>query len=152
MPKQIYFAGPLFTQAEWQWNKELARQLRNEKLIVLLPQETAQPMLQGVKAFDAHAIFAENLRNVEKCDCVMAILDQPDPDSGTCWECGYAYGLKKPIIGLRTDLRGVGDDPNSGLNLMLSQSCRTIIKVPPAEREDVKWIANQIRAAITNLK
>ena len=31
-------------------------------------------------------------------------MDGPDPDSGTCWECGYAY-RKKPVILFRTDFR-----------------------------------------------
>ena len=31
-------------------------------------------------------------------------MDGPDPDSGTAWECGYAYG-KKPIVLVRTDFR-----------------------------------------------
>src|SRR6516164_2313015 len=45
----------------------------------------------------------------------------PDPDSGTCWECGYAY-QKKPVIVFRTDFRA-GDEPGKApFNLMLSES------------------------------
>jgi nucleoside 2-deoxyribosyltransferase len=35
----------------------------------------------------------------------MAMMDGPDPDSGTCWEVGYAYRSKKPIVQVRTDSR-----------------------------------------------
>jgi nucleoside 2-deoxyribosyltransferase len=31
-------------------------------------------------------------------------MDGADPDSGTCWECGYAY-RKKPIVVFQTDFR-----------------------------------------------
>ena len=35
---------------------------------------------------------------------VVANTDGPDPDSGTSWECGYAY-RKKPVILFPTDFR-----------------------------------------------
>jgi hypothetical protein len=31
-------------------------------------------------------------------------VDGLDPDSGTAWECGYAFG-KKPVVLVRTDFR-----------------------------------------------
>jgi len=33
------FAGPLFTQAEWRWNKELAASLEHKNCTVILPQQ-----------------------------------------------------------------------------------------------------------------
>ena len=42
---------------------------------------------------------------IDRCDAVVAILDGPDSDSGTCVEIGYAAGESKPIIGVRTDFR-----------------------------------------------
>ena len=51
----------------------------------------------------------------------FAIMDGADPDSGTCWEVGYAYG-KKPIVLVRTDLRRNEGSGGSGYNPMLTQS------------------------------
>jgi hypothetical protein len=75
---------------------------------------------------------------IDWCDVVVACMDGPDPDSGTCWECGYAY-RKKKIICYRTDFRSatehaaVGQDmdaPVKGLapfNLMLSESADVLV-------------------------
>jgi nucleoside 2-deoxyribosyltransferase len=43
------------------------------------------------------------------------------PDSGTCWEVGYAYG-KKPIVLVRTDMRRNANSGGSGYNPMLTES------------------------------
>ncbi len=53
---------------------------------------------------DAAGIFATDVRGIDWADALVAIMDGSDPDSGTAWECGYAYG-KKPIVLVRTDLR-----------------------------------------------
>ena len=107
----IYFAAPLFTQAEWVWNAQLRDELEGRDIRVLLPQDGAWPMIRGAEPFDAAAIFARNVASIAASDIVLAVLDQADPDSGTCWECGYAHAVGKPVVGLRTDLRPGGDDP-----------------------------------------
>lgn len=129
MSKRIYFAGPLFTQAERSWNAKLAARLRAAGHIVDLPQEQAQEIVKstdGLTAEERAALYGASISSIERCDVVVAILDGPDADSGTCFEMGYARALSKPIIALRTDLRFGGDDPSSGLNLMLSQSARVL--------------------------
>jgi nucleoside 2-deoxyribosyltransferase len=141
---RIYFAGPLFTQAEWQWNAKLAAELRVRGVEVLLPQETAAPMLNGTEKLDAGKLFRTNIEDIEKAAVVLAVFDQADPDSGTCWECGYAFKAGYPIIGLRTDIRGGGDDPGQAVNLMLSQGCKEFIAVPLNKRDDLAWVAEQI--------
>jgi nucleoside 2-deoxyribosyltransferase len=148
---RIYFAAPLFTQAEWRWNKHLADELSTLNLEVILPQNRAEPMLSGKEEFNAHSLFVENITAIEQSDIILAIFDQADPDSGTCWECGYAYKLGHPIIGLRTDLRRLGDDPNASVNLMLSQSCAEFVELPFDKREDVLWIARQVDEAVKRL-
>jgi len=149
----VYLAGPLFTQAEWQWNKLLASELRNLNLDIILPQETSQSMLSGTESFTAKRIFSNNLSDIERADVVIAILDQPDPDSGTCWECGYAYNLRIPIIGLLTDLRLLPNAPEgaASLNLMLEMSCKEILKIPSTNREDVVFIAAELAKIINTV-
>ncbi|MDT7541924.1 MAG: hypothetical protein QOE33_1828 [Acidobacteriota bacterium] len=143
--KRIYFAAPLFTQAEWMWNARLAEELRARGIEVLLPQETAAPMLNDPSKFDAQKLFETNIEEIDKAKVVLAIFDQADPDSGTCWECGYAFKAGYPVIGLRTDIRGGGDDDKSrGVNLMLSRSCRVFVLVPLGKREDLAWVAQQV--------
>src|SRR4051794_20621511 len=96
---RVYFAGPLFTQAEWQWNQQLRAALVDRQFDIFLPQDRAGPMLTGQQPFDPNTLFLGNVAAIEQADVVLAVLDQPDPDSGTCWECGYAYHLGRPIFG-----------------------------------------------------
>ena len=146
--KQLYVAGPLFTQAEWTWNSRLAAALR-VRYDAVLPQEAAVHMLTGAAPFDAGELFRVNVAAIERVDVVIAILDGADADSGTSWECGYAYKLGKPIIVVLTDLRRSGDDPGAGVNLMLSQSCRKpLIVLPLGKRDDFEWVVEQIAAAL----
>lgn len=146
----VYLAGPLFTQGEWQWNAHFAAELRARSLELIVPQERAEPMLQGIEKFDANLLFRENLASIDRAKVVVAILDGADADSGTAWECGYAYKSGKPIIGVRTDIRAGGDDSSAALNLMLSVSCAVLVKVPFAKRTDVAWVADQVHAGVVS--
>jgi nucleoside 2-deoxyribosyltransferase len=148
----IYFAAPLFTQAEWQWNQRLATELQTRGLNITLPQSSAYPMLKGEERFDAQNLFQSNLAALEATDIVLAVLDQADPDSGTSWECGYAFKAGRPIIGLRTDIRGGGDTPEGSVNLMLLRSCKEFINVPLSKRDDVEWIASEVINAIARIR
>jgi nucleoside 2-deoxyribosyltransferase len=144
----VYVAGPLFTQAERRWNAEFARQLRSLKYDVILPQEGARQMLNGSEKFNPHKLFTAAVDSIERCNIVVAVLDGADPDSGTCWECGYAWKAGRPIIGLRTDLRPGGDDLKRPVNLMLARSCSEFIAIEPSEvsiRKVVKLVHETIQ-------
>jgi len=78
------------------------------------------------RASAAQAIFEADVAGLEGAEVVVANMDGSDPDSGTCWECGYAY-KKKPIILFRTDFREAGDVPGSPFNLKLSASAAKVI-------------------------
>ena len=119
MKMVIYFAGPLFTTAEREFNAALALDLRREHE-VLLPQEW-----QDLKTPPKTA-FASDVRAVDSADVIVANLDGPDPDSGTCWECGYAYAREIPIVLYRTDFRAITDG-QAPFNLMLSESATELI-------------------------
>ncbi len=146
-----YLAAPLFTQAERRWNAELAKLLRARGCRVILPQEKAEKMLTGKIKFDAQTLFDHAVNSLEKCDVVIAVLDGPDPDSGTSWECGYAWKLGRPIIGVRTDLRPGGDDPTLPVNLMLGRSCQRLLKVDRSMKT-VKAIADQIDVILRTVR
>ena len=55
---------------------------------------------------------------------MIAIIDGADADSGTAWEMGYATGLKKTVIALRTDFRTTGS--HERVNLMLEQASKVV--------------------------
>src|SRR5829696_6291518 len=120
---RIYFAGPLFTSAERAWNMALASALRAAGHEVFLPQEQEPGR-------DAAGIFGTDVGGIDWADALVAIMDGSDPDSGTAWECGYAYG-KKPILLVRTDSRTqTGSD--APYNPMLTEPATTRLDLPLA--------------------
>jgi nucleoside 2-deoxyribosyltransferase len=143
----IYLAGPLFTAAEREWNERLAKALRARACKVVLPQVEAEPFITP-QSVDFAAIFASCLENIRTSDAVVAIFDGTDVDSGTAFECGYAYATGKPIIGARTDLRSAGEE--NGVNAMLSRCCRQVVYVPAFKTGD--QLADAILAALNPQK
>ncbi len=78
------------------------------------------------------AIFRKDLAGVDWADAVVAIMDGADPDSGTCWECGYAYGVGKPVVLFRSDMRASGDTEEMPYNAMLLGAADAHIELPLA--------------------
>ena len=143
---KAYFAGPLFTLAEKQFNLAMKRALeaRVDGLCVDLPQLFGDPSAKG-EAF-LESAFHHCIRSVESCDIMIAVLEGTDADSGTCIEMGYAHALKKPIIGFRTDTRQQEDH---GLNLMVARICSKLV-LAPGESDPAK-LADLIAAAVEEL-
>jgi nucleoside 2-deoxyribosyltransferase len=125
---KIYFAGPLFSSAERSFNVRMGKLLEKSRHEVWLPQE------HEPRKKDARLIFLKDVEGIDWADVVVANMDGADPDSGTCWECGYAYG-KKPVIVFRTDFRAAGDTASATYNLMLSESATARIDLSFATEE-----------------
>ena len=144
MKKTIYFAGPLFTQAERMWNLRLSETIKTLRtdLEIFLPQKIDKEAIVNGK-LDFGKIFRICIDGIDNSDIVVAILDGSDSDSGTCFECGYAFSKRKPIIGIRTDIRG-GED--NGLNAMLNHSCNSVIHYESsgAPEKDIENLAQLI--------
>ena len=140
----IYFAGPLFTMAERDFNCHLKSELDNGLSrqsitpTILLPQEHAKKIAQK-RDFTAR-MYKYCLKTIDKADVILAVLDGPDADSGTCVELGYAYAKKKYIIGIRTDFR---PSEFNGVNLMVAKSCNAVITMT-AQQKAVEHLADKI--------
>lgn len=126
----IYFAGPLFTLAERRFNEELAAQVRRlmPSVEIFFPQD-CDHQLKGQPDF-AQRLYGMLIEAVDRCDAVVAILDGPDSDSGTCVEIGYARAKGKPVIGVRTDFR---DGEIHGINVMSAGACTALVKLHSTE-------------------
>jgi nucleoside 2-deoxyribosyltransferase len=133
MDIRIYLAGPLFTSAERDWNERLAGGLKKQGFDVILPQEEASRHISSA-GIDFAGIFATCLEGIRSANVVVAIFDGVDVDSGTAFECGYAYSRGVPIIGVRTDLRSGGEE--RGVNAMLSRCCQQLICVSALKSEE----------------
>jgi nucleoside 2-deoxyribosyltransferase len=136
---KLYLAGPLFTLAERNFNVELTAALRQfDNIQVWLPQE------HEPRENTAKSIFDLDVQGVKWCNTIVANMDGPDPDSGTCWEVGCAYALGKRIILYRADIRCASDFEGSPYNLMLSQSADALLPINPLQGDDVAKIAARI--------
>jgi nucleoside 2-deoxyribosyltransferase len=118
---RLYFAGPLFSAAERDWNQLLAAALRKEGHEVFLPQDKETGL-------DAAGIFRADVGGIDWADALVAIMDGPDPDAGTAWEVGYAYG-KKPLVLVRTDIRP-GAGSSGPYNAMLTEAATIRLDLP----------------------
>ncbi|HII00954.1 TPA: nucleoside 2-deoxyribosyltransferase [Methanosarcinaceae archaeon] len=123
--KTIYLAGPLFTQAELEFNRKLRDMLLEKGFAVFLPQEDAEDAKKEHERQNQKYIFQRCVEGVDGSDLVVAVLDGVDVDSGTAWEIGYAYAKGKPIIGLRTDFRELS---NGIVNLMIEVSADALAR------------------------
>jgi nucleoside 2-deoxyribosyltransferase len=125
---KVYFAGPLFTTPEREWNAEVAAALRAAGHEIFLPQEQEPGM-------DGPGIFANDVGGIDWADGLVAIIDGLDPDSGTAWEVGYAF-RKKPVVLVRTDFRAKAG--NAGpYNPMLAESATIRLDLPAASTAEV---------------
>lgn len=139
---KIYLAGPLFTLAEKNFNAALAACLRSPPFEheVWLPQEHDQESMREA------ATFRRDKKAIDLSDVVVANMDGPDPDSGTCWECGYAYGRDIPVVVFRTDWRSQAKAGPNSYNLMMTQAADERLSGPFAGVAD---LATQIDGAIS---
>ena len=117
----IYFAGPLFSEAERAFNLKLAMTLEEHGYTVFLPQRDGlgkddfnpTSMLgSGMTEEEiSQLIFTTDRDKVLEADVLLFVLDGRVPDEGACIELGLAYGQKyllqksTLLIGLHTDWR-----------------------------------------------
>lgn len=139
---KIYLAGPLFTTPEREFNAQLATRLRTAGHEVFMSQEHPAPEQTG------RAIFLKDLDGLDWADGVVAIMDGADPDSGTCWECGYAYAMKKPVVLFRGDLRRSGDTDDIPYNAVLIGAADVHIELRLGSVDEA---ADAIHAALVRL-
>ena len=124
---KIYFAGDLFDAKDLGGNLLLAcaiERVSQGRYQVMLPQdgecEVTARTSQSIRDADFELLY--------NCDCIVANLDGPDPDSGTVVEFCFAKMVDMPAVLLRSDFRDSGDNDlpdGDPWNLMCSHYPRT---------------------------
>jgi len=134
----IYFAGPLFSRAERDYNLQLAHILENHGFSVFLPQRdgvelSKPPFNQMTSDVLSQSIFTLDRDKIFDADIFLFILDGRVPDEGASVELGIAYSQKhylqqdKLLIGLLTDVRGAYINIGTKLNAMVAGSFDFIV-------------------------
>jgi nucleoside 2-deoxyribosyltransferase len=100
--KKIYIAGPdVFEANSLEIGKKLVQLCQKYGYEGLYPLDNVVDFSQEKRAI-AEDIFQANIKMIQEADIVIANLNpfrSKEPDSGTVWECGYAYGLGKTVYG-----------------------------------------------------
>ena len=116
---KIYLASPFFNEEELK-NVEYA-----EKVLAERGFDVFSPRLNEVRDVDkvgsqwwSKETFMNDRRFIDWGDIVVMIYYGAYSDSGTAWECGYAYGTNTPVVVVH-----LGEDSN----LMVHEGCHTNI-------------------------
>lgn len=100
--KKIYIAGPdVFEKNSIKIGEDYVSLCNKYGFEGLYPLDNVIDFNQAKQKI-AQDIFFANKRLIEECDIVVANLDSfrgKESDSGTVWECGYAFGLGKEVYG-----------------------------------------------------
>lgn len=104
----VYLAGPLFSDQDREMLLTIEKAFITAGLQCFLPhREVGDLSLLRAEIGEDPArryVFDSDVRGVEDCIALCALLDGTDVDSGTAAEMGYAHALGKPVFGLCTDL------------------------------------------------
>lgn len=100
--KKVYLASPCFNKKERSAVELVVDFLRNSKgLEVYVPMEhTVENAWDLPNNVWAKAVFEEDIKAIDECDTVVLLNWGMYSDSGTAWECGYAYAKGKKVINL----------------------------------------------------
>jgi nucleoside 2-deoxyribosyltransferase len=128
---KIFLSGPLFTAAEREFNRQLEALLKKAGHATWLPQN------KKAKERAAIPVFVNIIEGIQAADVVVANMDGADPDSGTSWECGYAYASGMPIIVFRTDFRKQRNTKLGPYNLMMWASATERLDGPFSNVEEL---------------
>lgn len=116
---KIYLASPLFTEYERKKVQSVASTLRNAEYEVYVPMEhTIEDAWEMPNHEWANRVFSEDVQAIRDCDKVVCIYYGLYSDSGTAWECGFAYALGKPVHLI--------DESNDEVSLMIVNSAENL--------------------------
>ena len=126
---KVYFASPMFNQAEKEYNLKITKLLEEFGYQVFLPQRDGieAAKLEGKTEEELiKMIFDLDAGQVRKADIIFMNIDGRVPDEGACVELGIAYGIGKRCYGFKTDSHSV--EMGLDMNPMISGCMIKIFK------------------------
>lgn len=141
MNKTIFVAGPLFSEGEIWFDKQIVAIVEKLGFKALWSWRDEQELIKKDELSGkdwTYKIYKLNRELIDKSDIVVAVLDGADVDSGTAWEIGYATAKGKKVIGIKTDGRLHGKD--QVVNLMIQESVKIVNSLEELEKEIIKQI------------
>ena len=120
--KKIYIASPFFNSREREVLDRAETILKGRGFEVFSPREhEIRDETEGTSEW-SRKTFLIDREGIDWSDCLVMLYWGNYSDTGTAWECGYAFAKGKPVI-----LVHVNDDADS--NLMMHCGCRANISL-----------------------
>ena len=124
----IYLASPFFN------DEELKNVKKAEKILMSLGFNVFSPRLNEIRTDEntqqswwSKETFMNDRRFIDWADVVVMLYYGGYSDSGTAWECGYAFGTNTPVIVVH-----LGKDSN----LMIHEGCHSNITMDELKSYD----------------
>ena len=128
MIQNVYIASPFFNEREIK-NIEYAEKVLESKGIgYFSPMRHQASGTPGTPEW-AEKLFKLDVDAINKADAVVLMYYGNYSDSGTAWECGYAYSVGKPVVVVHVDRE-------SDSNLMIHCGCATNVYLDEFEGFD----------------
>jgi len=95
---KIYLASPFFTEEELKNVKTAEGILRKRGFTLFSPREHEVRDAVRFSPEWSQKTFRTDREFIDWADAVVMLYYGALSDSGTAWECGYAYATQKPVI------------------------------------------------------
>ena len=116
---KIYLASPWFKNDERVMYSQILNKMREQGHEVYAPIEHEIPNAWDLSNAEwGRQVFFADIQAIQDCDEVWVLNFGMYSDSGTAWECGYAYGIGKTV---RQLVYGFGEDKT--YSLMMINGC-----------------------------
>ncbi len=116
---KIYLASPFFNETELENVKKAEKILMERGFDVFSPRlNEVRTDINSQPALWSKETFMNDRKFIDWADVVVMLYHGAYSDSGTAWECGYAYGTNTPVVVVH-----LGNDSN----LMVHEGCHTNI-------------------------
>ena len=119
MKKKLYLANPYgFSKRTNELLTDFIKIFEKLNLEVYEPFTRSKKIIKNNEKW-AYELARNNYSDLQKSDCIFAIVNGIPPDEGVMIELGIAIALKKEIFLFRDDFRNCSDSDQYPLNLML---------------------------------
>lgn len=96
---KIYLASPFFDNEERARVKLVKHILRSKGFEVFVPMEHKVENAEAISNFEwGSAVFKMDKNAIHSCDVMVVLYDGLYSDTGTAWECGYAFANNIPVV------------------------------------------------------
>ena len=95
---KVYLASPFFNDKELDYYEKVLKILEKKNLTIYAPLKNQISRENKTKEQWAKQTFSKDIEEIKNADVVVMLFYGLYSDSGTSWECGYAYAIEKPVV------------------------------------------------------